>query len=341
MATSPIKLTYTPPWYRIGDADQSLIALAYGLLAMCTVWVFESLVHNLLFSSDLHISVAEAAALFTFKSAAWPDIFRWSLRGRGLRRNKRAHVAVFLRLIITAVDVLIVVCAVPKSFRVYERDTGTPMINFQRRGNRLLPKPNSAIFEFNACIWDKTVFDSFTPNAAILICSTQNSFEKSTSTSSNSNDIAFMVTHNRSFERLVFKSMSDSAVFFITHNLFIPGDEGRVSTTFSLPLPTNVAEQAVQALSSDPEFRRKCKRIPRERAPINGEGEYFTCDRRIVPDTNELRQRVIIATLKSIYTTRIDARGRKFRKVKPGGMEHPPTPMGEYIGTVNRPLVVS
>ncbi len=341
MASPPRQLlTYSPPWYRLGDADYPLMAFAYGLLAACTVWVFESLIHNILFTSDLHISVAEAASLFTFKGANWWDIFRWSVRGRGLRRNKRAHIAILLRIVIIAVDVCIIVCAVPRELVVFEKDIGNPMINFQRRGNALFKTPNAAVLEFNSCIWDKTTFDSFTPNAAILVCSTQNTFEGTKSLTANTSELAFMVTYNQSMERLVFNSMSDNAVFFITHNLFLPSDETRNATTFSLPLPVDVAEQAIEALSNDADFRQKCRSVRRQN--MNEPAQYFTCNRQFVRDTNDLRQKVIIATMQNVFTEKIDPSERLFRKVKPAGaVEIDNTGRGAEIGTVNRPFVVS
>jgi len=194
-------LTYEAPWYQYGDADQPEFAILYGLIAIATMWIVESILHNLLFSSGDHISVAEVAALFTFKGASWSEIFRWNLRGRGIRRSRRAHIAILLRLVVTLVDIAIVVLAVPRDFPVKESFIGRPIITFdtQPPARKLLPKPSAIPFELHTCIWDKVQFRKFTPNAAIMVCFTSLSFEKPSPSGIRSN--GFSVKYVSELER--------------------------------------------------------------------------------------------------------------------------------------------
>lgn len=58
-------LNYKPSWYHLGDADESGMALAYGVLALGTIFLIEYIFSSLLFSDVEGISLSDAAALIT------------------------------------------------------------------------------------------------------------------------------------------------------------------------------------------------------------------------------------------------------------------------------------
>lgn len=151
----PIPLKFQPRWDRIGDADKTGFAILYGIIAMTTVWLFENLVENLLFPSNMTISISDAAALLTFQGASWVDIVKWNSKShRGNRRNRRAYIAVLLRLAITLVDVFIVFLSIPQEMKVLESDVGRPELNLSnlsKKGNKLLNDTNFS--ELSVCTW--------------------------------------------------------------------------------------------------------------------------------------------------------------------------------------------
>lgn len=328
-------LTYEAPWYQYGDADQPEFAILYGLIAIATMWIVESILHNLLFSSGDHISVAEVAALFTFKGASWSEIFRWNLRGRGIRRSRRAHIAILLRLVVTLVDIAIVVLAVPRDFPVKESFIGRPIITFdtQPPARKLLPKPSAIPFELHTCIWDKVQFRKFTPNAAIMVCFTSLSFEKPSPSGIRSN--GFSVKYVSELERISFQSHPDDIEFFLTHNLFLPADSGRPASTYSLPLPADIVAQTSNMLARKLDG---CNRFPGRTAGTDS----FRCQNNNQTSGFELRKKVIIEMLNSTYTKRIfpeeirKNRTKNLRKVRGQGNIDS---SDQEIGTVNRPYL--
>eukprot|EP00171_Calliarthron_tuberculosum_P015177 IDg15177t1 len=149
---SPRHMQYEPTWYHVGDADKKVFAVLYGVLAIATVWVFESIVHLLLFSSNLHISLSEAAALVTFKGASCPASLRWAVSSRrGAKRCRRAYFAFLLRILVTLVDIAIVVLAVPQDINISEDHVGSTQLNLlaSSTGNKLLPNLKSSVLESN------------------------------------------------------------------------------------------------------------------------------------------------------------------------------------------------
>jgi len=111
-------LTPDQKWYRIGDADEAGFAILNGIIAMTTVWLFENLVENLLFSSKMAKYISEAAALLAFQGASWIDIAKWNFDGQpGRRRNRRTYIAVLLRVLIIFADVFIVFLSSPVKSR--------------------------------------------------------------------------------------------------------------------------------------------------------------------------------------------------------------------------------
>lgn len=324
------QMRYEPEWFHIGDADRTEFAVLYGVIAIATVWVFESIVHSLLFTSNLHISLGEVAALAAFKGSSLPGALWWaSSRPRGAKRSRRAYIALILRLVVTLVDIAIIVLAVPQEIVLSENDVGSTRINMKRNGNKLLPTPNSPTLESNPCIWDKTVFAGFVPASSVLICAA--SAEESDGADpafdnilNGSNENGVAISHNRGRERLVFTAQPSGESFYITHNLFVPARGSRGATTFTLPLPSDIAEQTVEALSNDTSFSAVCPKVSPKR---------FRCDGRIVNNTIAVRTRTLSAVLDNTYTTRVEA--PEFKRLSTGvSVSSRP-----QIGVVNRPML--
>lgn len=133
---------------------------------MTSIWLFENLVENLLFCLQ-HDHISEAAALLVFQGASWMDIVTWNFRGQpGMRRNRRAYIAVLLRVAIIFVDIFIVFLSIPREMKVFESDVGRPSLNLKRIGNKLLPETRADVFSRALCVSDKTRFMGFNATAA-------------------------------------------------------------------------------------------------------------------------------------------------------------------------------
>lgn len=65
-------LSYKPRWYHIGDADEAGMALAYGGLALATIFVVEYIFSSLLFSDVEGISKSDIAAHIMFRNSSSP-----------------------------------------------------------------------------------------------------------------------------------------------------------------------------------------------------------------------------------------------------------------------------
>lgn len=68
-------LRYEPRWYHWGDPDSVLLALAYGALALGTIFLVEYISAALLFSKANGILISDAAALIAFNNSSWVDVF--------------------------------------------------------------------------------------------------------------------------------------------------------------------------------------------------------------------------------------------------------------------------
>lgn len=71
------ELRYEPHWYHWGDSDSVYLAVAYGSLALGTIFLVEYISSALLFSKANGILISDAASLITFSNSSWLEIFRW------------------------------------------------------------------------------------------------------------------------------------------------------------------------------------------------------------------------------------------------------------------------
>ena len=100
-----VAINYKPPWYLSGNADETWMALAYGILALGTIFLIKHIFSSILSSGKKGILLSDAAANITFRNSSWIEIIRWTVslfNTRDAERMfcKRAILAVFLRFFI-------------------------------------------------------------------------------------------------------------------------------------------------------------------------------------------------------------------------------------------------
>lgn len=116
-------LDYKPKWYLVGDPDNSLTAVLYGLVVLATVMRVEDLVELYLFHRFRGVSWSDLGALVTFRSSTWVELTNWIFRRRrGSHPSYKTVLGIVLRFIITLAEVFILVASIPRSVPVYEHD---------------------------------------------------------------------------------------------------------------------------------------------------------------------------------------------------------------------------
>ncbi len=151
-------LEYFPPWYRRGDPDDFGYAVLYGFVALGTIWLLEHICELILFSTAKGILLSDAAAHIALNNSNWLDVVRWVLKTRkNSRLCRRAFMALVFRCALVAVDVGIMLQAIPHDVDVYESMVGGTELSFSRnairfhapdlRTNYLLCKPDSIQYE--------------------------------------------------------------------------------------------------------------------------------------------------------------------------------------------------
>ncbi len=316
MATA--KLRFAPAWYHVGNADMPALTIAYGMVAMATVWVFEAIVALVLYDRGAHISLADVGALVCHRGSTWGGLARWQFRTRRRRLNKRGYIAVLLRLLVTVVDVGIIVLAVPSTTPVTERDVGMSQINLRARGARLLPGAKYAGVVPNPCLWTRVKFQGFTPTATMLMCT--NAMDDAEVEAGSTTSAGFVLMYNSKLQRLEFRTTPDNRPFFLTHNLFMPATATRaVPRTFNLPMPDDIEAQVARTVLT----HTNCTRA----------GMNFTCPRR----TRSLRTEILALVMENLYTSAVRNRCA-MRKVM-ANRNYTVDEKYVELGSLNRPLL--
>ncbi len=311
-------LEYVPAWYHVGNADLPALAVAYGIVAMATVWMFEAIVALVLYDTGAHIALTDVGALVCHGGGSWRDLAKWARGARGQRASRRAYAAVVLRLLVTLVDVVIIILAVPRTMYVGERDVGMSQLNLQGVGEQLLPGKKYTGVVPNPCIWERVKFKGFSPEAALLICT--NAMDEAEVDLAANSSTAFVLRYNTTFQRLEFHTTPDNRPFYLTHNLFIPATDDRTAPlTFNLPMPTDIEAQAARVIVDNTD--------------CTGAGMTFTCRRR----GGGLGKEILGAVLENVHTGS-NKGGPPTRKVQANRNY---TVNDEYVelGSMNRPLL--
>lgn len=98
-------LYYKPPWYHIGAADDTLMAIAYGLIALATIMRVEDIAELLLFRDRETTTFSDLGSFVTFRNSTWVELAKWIFQRRDPRVSRRPLFGVFLRIIVTLAEV--------------------------------------------------------------------------------------------------------------------------------------------------------------------------------------------------------------------------------------------
>ena len=164
-------LTYTPPWHLHGDPDELLYSILYGVVALATIWLLEHICELVLFSSTNGILLSDAAAHLALNNSNWWDIVKWVFQTRRKSRLcRRAFLALCCRCLLVAVDVGILLQAVPSNINVYENEVGSTELSFAPNSSRILNSNPTLDSAGISCKPDVIRYGGFTPTATRTIC---------------------------------------------------------------------------------------------------------------------------------------------------------------------------
>lgn len=167
-----LELMYKPKWYHLGDADEIHFALAYGALALGTIFLVEYISEGILFSKAGGILTSDAAAHIIFSNSNWLQVLSWIVLNRpeikeDRRICKRAILALVLRFSVLVIDLIILGMSVPRSIDIYERDVGSSIMAF----SSFRYEPVSLFRILNSpCRPDRVTYAGFKPTANRKIC---------------------------------------------------------------------------------------------------------------------------------------------------------------------------
>lgn len=130
-----IELRYEIKWHHWGDADTVHFALAYRAIALSTIYLLDYIMEAIIFSRVEGILNSDVAALIAFRGSSWIQVLRWIFRNRPGRKDhwricKRAALAVFFRVIVIAIDLMLLGMSIPHSIDVYEHEVGSSVMEF-------------------------------------------------------------------------------------------------------------------------------------------------------------------------------------------------------------------
>ncbi len=162
-------LEYFPPWYQHGDPDEFGYAVLYGFVALATIWLLEHICELVLFSTAKGILLSDAAAHIALNNSNWLDVARWVLKMRkNSRLCRRAFIALVFRCALVAVDVGIILQAIPHDVVVYENMVGGTELSLSPNAERAhIPELRNA---FLSCKPDLFRYEGFDATTSRTIC---------------------------------------------------------------------------------------------------------------------------------------------------------------------------
>lgn len=331
METEAASLKFVPAWYQVGNADHPGMAILYGIVAMATVWMFESIIATVLYKTTGHtITLSQIAALICYNGSSWKELIRWQLAKKHSRPlNKRAYFAVVLRLLATVVDIIIIILAVPGTTSVTERDVGVSQINLIKNGAQLLPgdRTFTGVATNGPCLWDRLPFRHFSPSVATLVCA--NAMDDNGVRESNTSTNGFTLKYDETLQRLEFRTLVDNRPFYVTHNLFVPSlNEDEAPITYNMPFPSDIESQVTTLVLNN----LPCS-IATPAAAAAGSVTTFNCN----GSGTTLTSQVLGVIFENVYTTpsKTNAPTRKVMANQKFAIEQ----AFVTYGTINRPLL--
>lgn len=248
------------------------IAFAYGIVAILTLWQIENIAERLLFRCAQPITLRDMGALVTFKSSTWIEVFGWAVRRpKRTKLSWRALHGIILRLVITVIDVLIIIAAIPMEVPVYESDVGSSELSFAADSIPLGFNVSEEI-SFSPCVSDNIPYKSFSATARRQICyntSPRYDFRNDRRVSERlqrlpiGNDI-FRIRIEKRTQQLTVLSLRSKSRFAINHMVIFTDDsktdsDGEsVESALQLKLPADIVKQAAQRLQRIPRIIRSC-----------------------------------------------------------------------------------
>lgn len=321
-------ITYTPAWYHRGDADIPGFAILYALLTVVTIWAFESLVERFLLLDGENLSSTMVSSLVTFKGSTWIQIIQWSFRslnklpsasaeGEERKISHRSFAAIFVRVLVVVVEVVLVLLAIPKTFDVVDIDVGQSQIKLRGDGEPLLIAGNKQLPIFHPCVWDKLIYEGFVPSIAVLVCHKETFSETQNRNATAGWNLQIKYFANR--EELNFQIQPSGEEVIVTHNMLRSAIDENGAVTYNLPLPKDIASQAAQVIQNDNVLGSCIQKGTTENT------FQFSCSTLVT------RSRVLTAVFTSLNTTRVEATSRKINQK--GESEAPKV----KVGTISRP----
>ena len=343
MTGKEFALDYHPTWDNVGDADNFLIAIAYGIIAMGTIWTIERLFDRLLFSAGLDLSVAEASSLVVLKGCSWVDIVQWLRTKKREKKllhisrretanlNKKALASMLFRFLIVILDICVIFASLPRSITLKESDVGSSQLNFLQQGQKLIRVREIGTREdsLSPCLRDRTIYKGFVASAVRQVCWRRKGLIVR---SRDSRRGTFTFVHNRSTQTLRLVSFMERRVYEISHNVqFAALFNASAPLSLRLPLPGDIAVQAAETIFRNQKYS-SCKKKFKVRA--KRDMVSFKCDEKSKTGAR-IGSYAMLQELLLVAAFTRKAPGSLNKKSISGAQVY-----GDFIvGTANRPLI--
>ncbi len=330
----PILLEFFPAWYQRGDPDDLVFAVLYGFVALATIWLLEYICELILFSTAKGILLSDAAAHIALNNSNWLDIARWVwTMDKNSRLCRRAFMALIFRCILVAIDLGILVQAVPHEINVHENEVGGTELSFSPNAVHVQAADPRVIIPL--CKADFVRYKGFNPTASKTICLVQLP-NKSFNSEDNSSVATFHF--NSSHGKIHIQSTRSHNQYAIRHFLrLIGGAKGDGSDLFT-GSARDMLEQAVQAaqIAAGIPLMKSWSCVPRR---TNNLTAVLNCTTAPQGDlTFKFYGSVIVELYRRVGTVKIDAKGTVYTDV--GGELRKKLNnegRGPRLGTITRP----
>ena len=342
MSELPV-LAYSPPWYLRGDPDTLLFALMYGVVALATIWLLEHICGLVLFSTAQGILLSDAAAHIALNNSNWVDVARWLYRTRRKSRLcRRALLALILRCLLVAIDIGILLQAVPGDIVVYENTVGGTELSFAPNSKRVPDVSlNSAV---TSCKPDIIRYEGFSATATRTICiigvpnNVPNTNTSITTFFFLSSDSRLRIRSTRMYYRYLFQ-----------HSTRLIGGQNGSDEDVVITANRDVIELAPQAalVTSEMKLMTGWNCTPKRTSNVSA---IVNCTNSPTYDIAfNLHRLVILKLFDRVGTVKINpngtsyrVQGRKLGRNKTTGRSIPPKPLetqgkGPRLGIIRRP----
>ncbi len=332
--TAPHLLEYFPPWYQRGDPDEFVFAMMYGFIALATIWLLEYISELILFSTAEGILLSDAAAHIALNNSNWVDIARWAWSmDKNSRLCRRAFIALIFRCALVAIDLGILMQAVPQDISIFENMVGGTELSFSPSAIRS-PTSGSKLL-LPLCKGDLIWYEGFDTTSARTICLVQ--VPNRSFISANNSTVA-MFYFNSSNGMLQIQSTRLNNQYAIRHFMRIDsGQKGKERITL-VSSTRNLIELAPRAaqIAAEIQLLNDWGCVQRRASNITA---VLNCTTAPLGDlTFPFHSSVILELYDRVGTVKIDPKGTVYsiqgRKL---GEELETEGRGPHLGTITRP----